>query len=187
MGERWFVGLNISADFSTGGRWPYVIIYSFYSIFWKYKILMNFCERSDELLWTVEQYEWCISNSKIQIQNRHLHAPTYKLSRWRARRTKITRLLWARWKCQEKVSFQLSFKTVQRKIRVTQMHWECVPGCGRSKVESARTYNVLVFVRGIDSDRSSVTDDLSRACTVAGEIGQVMRSDRVRAGICIPA
>ena len=62
------------------------------------------------------------------IQYRHLHAPTYKLSRWRARRIKIIK---------KKVSFQFSFKTVQRKIRVTQMHWECVPGCGRSKVESA--------------------------------------------------
>ena len=39
----------------------------------------------------------------------------------------------------KKVSFQFSFKTVQRKIRITQMHWECIPGCGRSKVESART------------------------------------------------
>ena len=36
------------------------------------------------------------------IQYRHLHAPTFKLSRWCARRTKITRWVWARWEYQEK-------------------------------------------------------------------------------------
>ena len=48
------------------------------------------------------------------------------------------------------------------------MHWECIPGSGRSKAESAapRGLIVLVFVRGIDSDCSSVTDDRApwRAC-----------------------
>ena len=42
----------------------------------------------------------------------------------------------------KKVSFQFSFEAVQRKFRVAQMHWECVPGSRRGKVESSRTYRL---------------------------------------------
>ena len=44
----------------------------------------------------------------------------------------------------KKVSFQFSFKTVQRKFRVA----ECIPGCGRSEVESTWTYR-LGFRTGV--------------------------------------
>ena len=59
------------------------------------------------------------------IQYRHLHTPTYILSRWRAQRTKNNKMSVSQVRIsRKKVSFQFSFKTVQRKIRVTQMHWE---------------------------------------------------------------
>ena len=44
----------------------------------------------------------------------------------------------------KKVSFQFNFKAVQRKFRVTQVHWECIPGSRRSEVEFARTYQTYM-------------------------------------------
>ena len=83
---------------------------------------------------------WTIAPQFNSIQYRHLHVPTYKLSRWHARLTKqkLNDKCMPSWG-QEKVNFQFSFEALQRAFRVTQMHWECVPG---SKVESSRTYRL---------------------------------------------
>ena len=68
------------------------------------------------------------------IQFWYLHAPTNKLSRWRAQRTQKT------WSPggglqEKKVSFQFNFEIVQRETRVAQVHWKCIPDSRRCEIE----------------------------------------------------
>ena len=58
----------------------------------------------------------------------------------------------------KKMSFKFNFVTVQQKLRVPQMHWECIPGSADEAQLNQCEPIVFVFVQ--DSDCSSVTDDL---------------------------
>ena len=75
-------------------------IYKFQLAIFMFKIINNLIPQSASLFLRLLALFTSISLNSIQY--RHLHAPTYKLSRWRARRTKITRWVWARWGYQEK-------------------------------------------------------------------------------------
>ena len=98
------------------------------------------CSRSDPHRTALA---WHSIKSNFQfnlIQLRYLHAPTYKLSRWRAR---VTQKTWSPGgDIKKKVSFQFNFEIVQRETRVAQVHWKCIPGSRRCEIESSRTYRL---------------------------------------------
>ena len=87
----------------------------------------------------VKNYIWILITRNIEAW--YINS----IFRWRARRTKINMISVSQvGDIKKKVSFQFSFKTVQRKFGLCrmQMHWECIPGSGWSEVEFTRTYRL---------------------------------------------
>ena len=73
-----------------------------------------------------------LSFNSIQFNTGNLYAPTYKLSRLRALRTKINMInVTQEGTSGKKVSLQFNSETVKRKFSVGQMHWESIPDSRR--------------------------------------------------------
>ena len=108
------------------------------------------------------------------IQYIHLHMPTYKLSRSRAQVrawvntinvSQVRDMPWGK-----RCVFNLACESVQQKIMVVQMHWECIPGSGRSEVESARTNESSWF--------------LSTGLTATVQVSQMITDERAPWWVC---
>ena len=96
----------------------------------------------------------------------------------------------------KKVSFQFSFKTVQlfncqlfslKLFRVAQMHWGCIPGCGRTKrsrihVDLSSWFSSGGLIATVQVSQL-ISDERApwRACR-----DRTDSEEQVRVGICIP-
>ena len=103
-----------------------------------------------------KQHNWS------SIQYRHLLAPTYKLSRWRARRTKINVINVTQvGNIRKQVRFLFNFETVQRKCRVTKT----VLKNKNQKIQNAQL-NKRVLCSFLEDEAVNWPDD--KTCVVHG-------------------